>query len=1155
MNIRRLTVIRMPGFEEQGFSLDELSQGLNLVIGPNASGKTTACRAIQGLLWPETLSDVSPVALLGEWVEDGDVLLLRVEGTRRTCQRDGAPAEAPPLPGSHLATCFTITIDDLFEGKDTDDALAARVAREMAGGYDLNAVRQTDVLSLSRTHGRKELDALKKARETVRTIQAEQGKLRAEELELTRLEKRAEETGAAQSRLGRLADVRQLIKVRADMAQWQASLSGFARGMDRLRGNEADSLRQIRADLEESRGALAQESAAAGRAAQQKADARLPEGGIPEMRLAEQRVHLEKLQEAERNLEDVAQRLAEAEEKAQATLKVLGEEADADKLGALDRAGLNEIEGFQRKTEAIEAKRSALRERLALLSETPDSDPDTLTLGVKSLRDWLEATPSESPAHRRVVGLAWALAVTVTAVGVGLGVSDSPWWFLLLLASGLAVLALVQGKGAAADLRQLAEAHFARLPLQAPQAWERSTVGRHLTMVEQALGRAHQAHAQQTERKAHEAQLNALEAAEADLDRGRADLIERLGVAPDTSNLALVVLAANLLTYQQARTIRDTCRGTLTQLRETRAKHAQAVNAFLGEFGQERCDGFDVARVRCESVFERARSHREAKAQWAAARSKAADAESRISKLEERKRQLFDAAGLADDEDTELEDRIERLAECQEATHAVNALQAQEAALAAKIEDLQEWVGLEPEQLDAEEERLRGMAESHDDLIGQIKGIRLRVDEAGRQSALEAASAELDRATDQLRERRDEATLAAAGSFLLDDVEAEHEVESQPQVLRDAAKWFGLFTRGRHELRVVGQAQSGTPAFLAMDTASGRGLGLKELSRGTRMQLLLAVRLAFASAAERGTELPFVLDEVLSSTDPIRFRAIAECLLALVQEGRQVLYFTCQPGDAAAWQEVAEEVGVDEPRRIELADAQRRQAITSGLLTDSTVQTAPVPAPGSMGLSEYAEAVGGAGLQPEAGAAAAHLAYLVDDAEQLYALLQASIETYGQLLSLASLGAVDAYVSDGALARIQARGRVLEAFCEAWAVGRGRRLSQEALCAGGVSESYIERVAGLAGDLGWDAERLMQALHDRTDERAKGFRTNVLEALTESLTQSGHLDPRPKLSKGDLLSQVLAAANDVVKRGVMDATEVGEWFEQLCVLGDVNEPE
>ena len=60
MKLKRLAVRRMPGFEDRGFDLEDLSEGLNLIVGPNASGKTTICRAIRALLWPRTLGGSAP---------------------------------------------------------------------------------------------------------------------------------------------------------------------------------------------------------------------------------------------------------------------------------------------------------------------------------------------------------------------------------------------------------------------------------------------------------------------------------------------------------------------------------------------------------------------------------------------------------------------------------------------------------------------------------------------------------------------------------------------------------------------------------------------------------------------------------------------------------------------------------------------------------------------------------------------------------------------------------------------------------------------------------------------------------------------------------------------------------------------------------------
>jgi hypothetical protein len=439
------------------------------------------------------------------------------------------------------------------------------------------------------------------------------------------------------------------------------------------------------------------------------------------------------------------------------------------------------------------------------------------------------------------------------------------------------------------------------------------------------------------------------------------------------------------------------------------------------------------------------------------------------------------------------------------------------------------------------------MADGYKDLVERITEIRSRVDKAGRATQLEDAVGSIDEAAYLLTERRGETELAAAGNFLLDEVEAEHKVESQPQVFREASRWFSLFTRGRYELRIDDATESGSPAFRALDTSSGNGLALDALSRGTRMQLLLAVRLAFATAAERGTQLPFILDEVLSSTDPIRYRAIAECLLTLVKDGRQVFYMTCQPGDAAGWREIAEEMGITNTRRLDLADIRRLQQAASGPLDDSTVRLDQAPAPEGMTLIEYRSVLNTPGLDPAAGARANHVAYFIESSEQLYQLVRAGIETYGQLQSIRAHGKVDAYAPDDVLARMEARACLLDAFSEAWRIGRGRPVSREILLEAGVSSSFIDRVTELAEDLNWDAKRLVEALDAK---RITGFRKKALTSLQENLVAGGYLDARETLDEETANNRVLAAANDFVKRGAIDTDEIQKSFIQfwgLCI--------
>ena len=52
LSFRKIEIRRMPGFPSGGFEVDGLCRGVNVIYGPNASGKTTLSRAIQKLLRP-----------------------------------------------------------------------------------------------------------------------------------------------------------------------------------------------------------------------------------------------------------------------------------------------------------------------------------------------------------------------------------------------------------------------------------------------------------------------------------------------------------------------------------------------------------------------------------------------------------------------------------------------------------------------------------------------------------------------------------------------------------------------------------------------------------------------------------------------------------------------------------------------------------------------------------------------------------------------------------------------------------------------------------------------------------------------------------------------------------------------------------------------
>jgi uncharacterized protein YhaN len=121
-------------------------------------------------------------------------------------------------------------------------------------------------------------------------------------------------------------------------------------------------------------------------------------------------------------------------------------------------------------------------------------------------------------------------------------------------------------------------------------------------------------------------------------------------------------------------------------------------------------------------------------------------------------------------------------------------------------------------------------------------------------------------------------------------------------VLERASELFSRLTLGRFARLRVGLEEA---RLECVEAASGKGLELEDLSRGTRFQLYLALKLAsLEQYLTTAPPLPLVLDDVLVEWDDARAR-VALQVLAELSERTQILLFTHLARDVAA----AEELG------------------------------------------------------------------------------------------------------------------------------------------------------------------------------------------------------------------------------------------------------
>ncbi|HTU23925.1 MAG TPA: AAA family ATPase [Pirellulales bacterium] len=211
---------------------------------------------------------------------------------------------------------------------------------------------------------------------------------------------------------------------------------------------------------------------------------------------------------------------------------------------------------------------------------------------------------------------------------------------------------------------------------------------------------------------------------------------------------------------------------------------------------------------------------------------------------------------------------------------------------------------------------------------------------------------ELATVEEQLREAVGQWQAVSTCTGALESVRSVLERERQPEVLREASSYLAELTAGRYRriwTTLGGQA-------LSVDDADGNPLTVDVLSRGTREQIFLSLRLALVSAyARRGIRLPVVMDDVLVNFDVIRAKAAARVLAEFARAGHQLLIFTCHehlarlfhdadvevrtlPGSHIEWDEP-----VQEPPRQRIVPAPHflPEPVPTQLIVPSTIPEPP----------------------------------------------------------------------------------------------------------------------------------------------------------------------------------------------------------------------
>jgi uncharacterized protein YhaN len=300
--------------------------------------------------------------------------------------------------------------------------------------------------------------------------------------------------------------------------------------------------------------------------------------------------------------------------------------------------------------------------------------------------------------------------------------------------------------------------------------------------------------------------------------------------------------------------------------------------------------------ARLETAEAAARDHEHLSKEMRQAESRVRRAEKEIQSLNETLESLLARAGVSSHEELSVradaaQQRAELARDIAEGERGLASIRATE----PENEFLAQLESADADELERRaersEEELDELNRQYDEAREELGRARDRVQQVDEQHFADELAVERQAKLAELAAAIDRYAPLAIACRMLDASIERFEREQQPELLVETSRLLEAMTGGRY-VEVTRPLDSKEGGWLLREP-SGDTKRPEQLSTGTREQLYLAIRLAYARHYCRGAEpLPMVMDDVLANFDDQRAEAALRVLLELAEEC-QILFMTC----------------------------------------------------------------------------------------------------------------------------------------------------------------------------------------------------------------------------------------------------------------------
>jgi len=1130
LKFEQLRIHRFLGFRpEDGFAVGDLSPGINVIYGPNGSGKTTIGKAILLLLWPErSLSDCH---IQGQFTLGEDEWSVENIAGEYTFRRNGSSVGSLPeaFPSGDLKEGYYLALHDLIQKDTTNQSFADIIAMESAGGYDIQALEdELDFNTRPSNAGRDTDRRVNNASKELKKLEEEVQNLHQKDSNyLPQLRAQLKDAKEARKRRDLVNDVIEYKQHHDELKDAQDVLQGFPDVLGHLVGDERDRLKDITSDI--SRAEEKQEDAegAIRMAGQCLREADLPDGGVSEGTIQEFNERVDRLEKVEEQRQSINREIDEQTTIKEEALARLEGQVDEDRIRELGASGIDNLIEFSRQAEEVRSKLNAFNQLQSWFKEeeNPQAKLAEMREGKSYLESWLQA------GARQDFGIFDAKAMKalgflhgVTAALLGLFVN--PLFSLLAVPAGI-FLWLGWREWGETSKRRSSRERYAELSLTEPLHWEVDSVRKKVRELSQVESRMVVADEREKLLSVKQKEAARFQKKYEALKQKKRDLVSKYGLAPQIDEAKLYWLIQRIDQYHQADEKLQGLVSKKENLQVSLEEQRTKLSGKLSAYGYD-CDGDSSAfRGYVRDLDQRREQLARASDRFKAEEKRREEAKKRLEDLKRKRQELFDRLNLDVGDEARLVEYCEQLEDYKKISREV---ERQKAVCESKFSDLrtnedfdEELLNREADELRQEMRELSLRAEEREEIEKEINRIEERVRQQKKKEKIEMARTRLERARDKLKSQLFSDYDSLVGDVLLDYLREEGFRKTRPQVFERSKEIFTRITKGNYQLEFGGE---GTHSFKAVDTRSGEWKNLNELSSGTQIQLLLSVRMGFVECQEKGIKPPLVMDEVLANTDDVKASEIMDVAMEFSREGRQVFYMTAQGDEVAKWRSRLKSSDSLSSKFVDLGKVRRlEKSVTIPNQLSYEFPGQKLPRPQGRDHQNYGEIIGVPHFDPRRGPGSAHLWYIIETPQTLYSLLNAGIETWGQLKTLIES---NAQILDGLgkkeLNSIWQLGVALEEYSEGWEVGRNRQVDRKVIeASGAVTENFIEDVMDLVEACKGDPEKIIDGLNQG---KVSGFRSSKIDELESYFLQKKYISPEDQLTESELKTRMLASITD-----------------------------